>query len=403
MPAGVTFNSATDTWNIGSLASGASETLTLTGTIPSGATGTNYVNVATATSTDASSVQATDTDTLSQQANLTITKVDSDGGSSITGHQGTAIAGDSITYTIVVSNTGPSNAYNVSVFDTLPTQGLSNISSSNLPAGVTFNSATDTWTIGTLAAGASETLTLSGTIPSSATGSTYVNVATATSSDAATVHATDTDTLSQQATLTLTKTDNDGGNVRPGESITYTIVVTNTGPSNAYNVSVFDTLPTQGLSNISSTNLPAGVTFNSSTDTWTIGTLAAGASETLTLLGTVPTNVSGSTYVNEATATASDAATVHAFDTDNITLVCDTSITKPQLSPLRMLVNLKLTHSAYKTTDQVPQQMSPSQMHCLPALPSSTAVQAMAAHSMQAQTQSPGTLAQLPQTHLQST
>ena len=71
-----------------------------------------------------------------------------------------------------------------------------------------------------------------------------------------------------------------------------------------------DTLPTQGLTNISSPNLPAGVTFTSATDTWTLATLASGQSVTLQLAGTVPSGATGSTYVNTATASASDASTV---------------------------------------------------------------------------------------------
>ena len=44
---------------------------------------------------------------------------------------------------------------------------------------MTFTSATDTWTLATLASGQSVTLQLAGTVPSGATGSTYVNTATA--------------------------------------------------------------------------------------------------------------------------------------------------------------------------------------------------------------------------------
>ena len=54
--------------------------------------------------------------------------------------------------------------------DTLPTQGLTNISSPSLPSGVTFTSATDTWTLASLASGQSVTLELAGTVPSGATG-----------------------------------------------------------------------------------------------------------------------------------------------------------------------------------------------------------------------------------------
>jgi len=68
-----------------------------------------------------------------------------------------------------------------------------------VPAGVSFNAAFDTWTIGTLAAGASDALTLTGTVPAGATGS-YTNTATASASDTTSnVTATDTDSLSPGA------------------------------------------------------------------------------------------------------------------------------------------------------------------------------------------------------------
>ena len=81
------------------------------------------------------------------------------------------------------------------------------------------------------------------TIQSSATG-TLTNTATASASDASTVTATDTDTLSAQATLTITKTDG-VTSVVAGNYRHLHIVVSNTGPSDAANLSVVDTLPTR--------------------------------------------------------------------------------------------------------------------------------------------------------------
>src|ERR1019366_9075587 len=171
----------------------------------------------------ASTVTATDTDTLNAQATLGITKTD--GVTSIT-------AGATDTYTVVVSNTGPSDAQNLSVVDTLPTQGLTNISSPSLPAGVTFTAATNTWSLASLPAGQSVTLKLSGTVPPGATGSTYVTTPSASASDAGTVTATDSDTLNAQATLSITKTDG-ASSITAGATDTYTVVVSNTGPSDA--------------------------------------------------------------------------------------------------------------------------------------------------------------------------
>ena len=94
--------------------------------------------------------------------------------------------------------------------------------------------------------------------------------------------ATDTDTLTAQATLAITKTDG-VTSVTAGTTDTYTVVVSNTGPSDATNLSVVDTLPSQGLTNISSPNLPVGVTFTAASDSWTLASLPAGQSVTLQL------------------------------------------------------------------------------------------------------------------------
>src|SRR5207253_2870977 len=53
---------------------------------------------------------------------------------------------------------------------------------------------------------------------------------------------TDTDTLTPQADLQITNTDGQATAV-PGTPITYTIVVTNAGPSNVTGASVADTFP----------------------------------------------------------------------------------------------------------------------------------------------------------------
>src|SRR5438105_3248285 len=80
----------------------------------------NTVTVTAANDTNAANNSATDTDTLTPQADLAITKVDNVGGSSITGSTGTVTEGATVTYTIVVSNSGPTNVTGASVKDTLP-------------------------------------------------------------------------------------------------------------------------------------------------------------------------------------------------------------------------------------------------------------------------------------------
>src|SRR5439155_1241673 len=81
-------------------------------------------------------------------------------------------------------------------------------------------------------------------ISAAATG-VLVNVVTITAANdtnATNNVATDTDTLTPQVYAGVTKTDGVATAV-PGTTTTYTIVVTNTGPSTATNIAVSDPLP----------------------------------------------------------------------------------------------------------------------------------------------------------------
>ena len=57
---------------------------------------------------------------LLTEGDLSVTKVDNDGGSSITSTVGHAIPGETITYTIIAANSGPSDAIGATISDTLP-------------------------------------------------------------------------------------------------------------------------------------------------------------------------------------------------------------------------------------------------------------------------------------------
>jgi len=72
--------------------------------------------------------------------------------------------------------------------------------------------------------------------------------------------------------------------------VTYTIVVTNHGPSDATGVSVTDTLPS-GVTYKS--DIPSQGSYDSSTGVWDVGNLASGNSATLTLVVTVDSSTTG--------------------------------------------------------------------------------------------------------------
>jgi LPXTG-motif cell wall-anchored protein len=125
--------------------------------------------------------------------------------------------GDVVTYTYVVTNTGDTTLYNVTVDDDV----MGHIGD-----------------IASLAPGASETLTADYTLGEVG----VVNVATAYGCDVAGKCVTDEDdatvTVIHPAIAIVKTVDPDSG--VPGDVVTYTYVVTNTGDTTLYNVTVDD-------------------------------------------------------------------------------------------------------------------------------------------------------------------
>jgi uncharacterized repeat protein (TIGR01451 family) len=300
LPAGYTLVSATPSigsydpvtgiWSaIGTLNSGASAQLVLTATVLASG---SYLNTVTVTSTtndpNPNNNTASAGTTPVAQADVAITKIVSNA---------TPNVGSNVTFTIVVSNNGPSAAANVQVTDLLPA-GYTYVSS--VPAIGSYNSATGLWSgIGTLVNGASAQITITATVLAAGP---YLNTAIATSStpdpnpgnNSASIGTTPV----PQADLAIVKTVNTGSpNV--GSNVTFTLVVTNNGPSAAANVQVNDLLPA-GYAYVSS--VPSIGTYNGVSGVWSaIGTLANGATAQLTITATV--NAAGP-YVNTATVSS---------------------------------------------------------------------------------------------------
>ena len=310
------------------LPAGGSVTYTASCTIAASATGTlsNTATVSSAvTDPDPANNSATDTDTLTPQADLAITKTDG---------VATAVPGGPITYTITASNAGPSDAPGSTVVDTLPAT-ITGATWTCVGAGGGTCTAAGSGNINdtvNLPTGGSVTYTVTGTVSSAATG-TLSNTATVaapagvTDPDPANNSATDTDTLTPEADLSITKTDGQT-TVQAGTPITYTIVVSNPGPSDVLGATVADTVPAAitgatwtcvgagggtctaaGSGNINDTvNLPSGASV-----TYTLtGTIAPGTTGTLDNTATVAAPA-GVTDPDPADNSATDSNTVVGF------------------------------------------------------------------------------------------
>ncbi|MGB5924481.1 MAG: hypothetical protein WBH01_00040 [Dehalococcoidia bacterium] len=127
------------------------------------------------------------------------------------------------------------------------------------------------------------------------------NIAEATGTSVGATLTSDDDafvTATPSADLSLTK-DVDDPTPDVGSNVTFTIVVSNGGPSDATGVSVTDVLP-YGLTFVSAN--PAA-SYNSSSGVWTVGNLTNGANATLTIVATV-SDLGGSGVTNTAIASA---------------------------------------------------------------------------------------------------
>ncbi len=305
------------------LPAGGSVTYTASCAIAASATGT-LSNTATVSSsvTDPTpgNNSATDTDTLTPQADLSITKTD--GVTSV-------VAGGSVSYTIVASNAGPSNAPGTSVVDTFPASltctwtctgdsggtctagGSGNISDLvNLPAGASAIYMANCGVSAAASGSLSNTATVSA--PGGVTDPTPANNS-----------ATDTDTLTSQADLSITKTDG-VTSVVAGGSVIYTIVASNAGPSNAPGTTVVDTFPASLTCNWTCSGAGGGTcTAGGSGNISDLANLPAGASATYTANCGVSAAASGS-LSNTATVSAPGGVTDptpannSATDTDSV-------------------------------------------------------------------------------------
>jgi uncharacterized repeat protein (TIGR01451 family) len=329
------------------LPSGGSVTFTVTGTAGASGTIANTATIAAPTGTTDANLannSATDTDTINPIANLAISKTD--GVASVN-------AGSTVTYTIVVSNGGPSAA-NGAIFQDPAVANLSvtAVTCGTPSGGAACPTVANTTValmqgagivIPTLPNGGSVTFTVSGTAGASGT---IVNTATVaapagvTDPVLANNTATDTDTINPVADLAITKTDGTAS-VNAGSTVTYTIVVSNAGPS-AANGAIFKDPAVANLTVTGVTcNTPTGGAACPAVANTTVAlmqgagivipTLPSGGSVTFTVTGTAGT--SGS-IVNTATVTAPAGVTDtnpgnnSATDTDTINPIANLAVSK---------------------------------------------------------------------------
>ncbi|MEJ8568913.1 DUF11 domain-containing protein [Elongatibacter sediminis] len=330
------------TWDIGSLANGASETLTIVFTAsPSAAVGTDVISLSAnvsamdQTDTDSNNDSTAQTTSIAREVDIVVTKTES---------VDPVVAGsgnNNLQYTITVTNTGLSDVTGATISEVLtlptgvtvsslsPSTGLIGGSSPNynwsgvdIPAG---GSATlDVYlTAASNAEVATDSISDTATFTGSTGGETIVNTGDDTATEATSV--------AREVDIEVTKTESiDAVVAGSGDNnLTYTITVTNSGFSDVTDLVIND-----------STTLPANVTIDSVTPSsgswvapnWTVS-IPAGGTETLTVVLDVPLTADEGTDVvsNTASVTGSGGGeTIVNSSNDSATQA--TSIRWPEAS-----------------------------------------------------------------------
>ena len=344
LPAGETFVSVSAGWScslvVGSevctdpagLVNGATRTLSMTVAIGSGVTVASLTNTATVSSptTDPNPGNNVSTDVAgtTQSADVSIVKT----------LTGTLVAGQDATYSLRVANAGPSDAAApISVVDTLPGNEAF-VSATGAGWSCSFLSGVVTCTRATAlpAGGSANPITLTVSLAADVVAQTIVNTASVSSATPDPNSANNTSSTSNvsatQADLRIVKTDS--GAFVSGQTSTYSLAVTNLGPSDASPpITVIDNLPS-GERFIAHSGAGWNCSLSGQQVTCTqLGALPAGQSEPLLMLviAISPSFVGGS-ISNTATVSSStlDPALANNTSTDSspVTQSADLRITK---------------------------------------------------------------------------
>lgn len=258
---------------------------------------------------------AIDTDTVAAGVVLALTKTD--GSASYT-------PGGTATYTVTVANTGAANATQVNVADALPSgvtlSGTATCTAAGSAICGTVSGGAGQSAFGatgaTVPAGAANklTFTIPVTFAANLSTSPLVNIVNATDvPSGATGSASDSDTRSANADVSIVKSG--PSSIVAGAPISYTLVISNAGPSTANGATFADTMPAS-ITGITATcgsasggaACPASVSVAGSNVSGTIPTLPVGGSVTITINGTTAAGT-GTTLSNTASVSAPSGTT----------------------------------------------------------------------------------------------
>ncbi|MEE0939953.1 CARDB domain-containing protein, partial [Methanobrevibacter sp.] len=292
--AGYTRNGQTVTWNVPKLANETSYSVWIVVRVITNGT---FDNVAHTNCSEEDTVKnTTSTVNVAPVVNLTVVKSADVSVVDVNGE---------VVFTVNVTNNGPSNATGVRITDVVPA-GFEFVGSN----ATGYDSATGLLTVPLIEAGESYVFAIT---LKAVTNGTLTNVVNVTSNENATVKGGNVSVkVIPVVNLTVVKMVNTD-DALVGDNVTFTIIVTNNGPSSATNITVRDILDTDGFELVSG-NL-----------TTIIPVLESGKSEVITIV--VKTNKTG-TFVNSVEVTCDQNDTVKTSNVSVSSYETDLKINK---------------------------------------------------------------------------
>ncbi|MBA3870040.1 MAG: DUF11 domain-containing protein [Anaerolineae bacterium] len=260
------------------------------------------------------------------QTDLSITNMDS---------VDPVLPGDSLSYTLTVSNSNAATASyadNVIVTDTLPV-GLIYVSATPSQGTCSFDLPTRKVTCHIGQVTMSETITIATTVSPSIATATINNTATVTTDTHDTVLSNNTATQTTgiaHANLGVVITDTPDP-VLADSMLTYKVVVSNLGTDTATNVALTDTLPAN-VYVIGFTTTQGSCTLGTGIINCSLGTLNNGASATVTILMRPDTQMQNTIITNKATVSGLQVDTVPANNLFTATTKVNPSSGMPPLN-----------------------------------------------------------------------
>ena len=242
----------------------------------------------------------------------------------------TAPVGENVIFEVAVVNRGPNDTTGVSVLDLLP-PGLTLVTAT--PSFGAYDASSGIWTIGTLTATASASLTITATVAQPGSQVNNASIASSDVFDPLPLNNSDAASVNAQADADLRVTKMVSSPAPAiGGMATYTVAVTNLGPSDAASTTITDLLPA-GLTHVSHT-ASSGI-YDPVSGEWAIAAIPV----TGTVMLSIDALVTGTTsLVNTASRTASTPADPNPLnDVSSVTIVpvpiSDLQITKQPSAP----------------------------------------------------------------------